>query len=750
MPPDLFQAFKQNSVIEHHNPQGVVEVLRVILPLPQEQILGVMNIYDKNAQPFFLDISSEETRGAIQPVAHDPFAKLLMLEDINITPGRLKHRDNAWKIMQSVIFSAEMMVRREWFIPRERIKLIQSKSQELMQANFERQPDGTSKKKNSNESVKPRTIVKYMRQLFTRGLHKNALLNGYDKIGQLKIDKDGKKEKRIYKKRPGRKPADILFYENATYGIITTAKIEGFFKDAIDKGLEKRESLDSIYVNVLDKHFSLGVNEKGGFIHLPEELCPTFRQFYFYFQKLCKEDPTKYEILKHGQRYFTLNTRAPTGDSMFFVDGSGAVYQVDSTPLPFALRSSLNRKWIIGIQYLYTVIDCFSELIVGWSLDYKQSWRGAQNALICAFSNKKAILEKYRLSHLIHAFPAEGVCAQLVSDNASEWTGYNSDNLTDLSIDIANPEAYRPDLKGGIEAILNAIQSRLKNIPGSLYYTRQRGEKDPQLTAALNRFEFMRRLICEIADHNRYTWIKNYPLRREMIAEEILPVPVELWDYGIKNLSGALSTYPEEYILKTLLPRKSASIDGLNILCEGHHYISQTALDAQMPVRTQINGRESVTVSIDQDAAGHVYLHLENGEMEECLLSKADQAYIDASWDDIDAFSKHYNHLKRRHKAKGHQNRSNISSYLKPEQDNAIKETKEATKGLSKRSQKSNIRKNAEREEKHERDQKATSTNNIVASQSTGKPPFKYIPPPNYQDVIDNVNQHTNQENQNG
>jgi hypothetical protein len=747
--------FYINSIVEYSDDADKVAVLRILSIFPQDKMLGVINLYAEDPEPFLLDISSEKILDSLQTVKNDPYKHLLLLEDSHITPGRLTHRDHAWANVQPILFSPIGSIRYEWFYPNERRKLIKARATEINQLihapdHEVADPIKQNKKGNSNKFVKERTIYRYAITVMIKGLHPNALLNGFDKVGTLKPNEDGAPKTRVQKNRPGRNPNDEDLYENEKFGIIITPKIKEWFIQALDAGIKRQETIKDVHIDILDKHFSSGVNSKGEFVHLPEASCPTEWQLRNVFHNLYKANAEKYEILRHGKRHFNLNTRPFTGKTMFMVGGPGAVYQGDSTPLPYLLTSSLNPKWAIKKQHLYTVIDCNTELYVGWSLGYHQSWAAAQSALFCAFSDKKNILERYGLLDLLDAFPLIGVCQKGVFDNGPEWGGYNSGNIP--AAELANAEAYRPDLKGGVEALIGSLQIMIEKTVRALNYTKpdKNGKSLPILP--IDEFRYVKMIIQEMAEHNRNHWIENYPLRREMILRDVSPVPVKLCEFG-KPYFGAQKVYPEEWLAIKLLPRtKEASIDRTTILYRGRHYFPKSAPNRNELILAAVKGKQKVEISYLLDDYTKIYRHLPDGGVEEYELSERDKLMITqlgpdnkktllhAAWSDIDIFEKHFKHAKKGQQHKRRQDQSNKQNRIKNEYADSVAAVNQATKGMSHKQRTANITEHTALEEAFQKSQKSNSTGALTPTHSGNESSSNYIPIPDYQEEIDKLN----------
>ena len=70
---------------------------------------------------------------------------------------------------------------------------------------------------------------------------------------------------------------------------------------------------------------------------------------------------------------------------------------------------------------------------------------------------------------------------------------------------------------------------------------KQRGARDYRLDAKLTIKDLTKIIIAEVIYHNNHHYLNGYPRDKEMIKDEIKPVPIELWNWGITNRSGKLT-----------------------------------------------------------------------------------------------------------------------------------------------------------------------------------------------------------------
>src|SRR5690625_8001665 len=102
---------------------------------------------------------------------------------------------------------------------------------------------------------------------------------------------------------------------------------------------------------------------------------------------------------------------------------------------------------------------------------------------------------------------------------------------------------------------------------------RERGDRDYRLDATLNLKEFTA-LIITMALHPNQKVIEKYPVEKAMVAEGLVPTPINLWNWGIQNRKGRLRTIDRNIIRLNVLLRGKATISSDGIKCKNRLYSS--------------------------------------------------------------------------------------------------------------------------------------------------------------------------------
>lgn len=474
------------------------------------------------------------------------------------------------------------------------------------------------------------TIRKYLYKYWSRGKTIDALLPDYKNSG-------GKgKERKAGKTKRGRPP--IYGIE----GINVDDATKRIFRLAIEKYYltSKQNSLTAAYKLMLKEFYAENIYYEGGvekIILKDENSIPTFTQFKYWYQK----EYNAPEILKarKGEKRFNKDHRAVLNTSLSEVFGPGSRYQIDATVADVYLVSEVNRNWIIGRPVVYLVMDVFSRMAVGMYVGLEgPSWAGAMMALTNVVANKKAYCAEYDIEINEDDWPSQHLPEILLADKG-EFEGYNIERLVRaFNLHVENAASYRADWKGIVEKQFDLIQKKVKPLlPGYIDVDfQERGARDYRLDATLTLREFTQILIKQILQYNTKHYLKSYVRDRDLVAEDMQPIPLELWHWGIQNRTGKLRVFPEELIKLHLLPRAKATVNHKGIQFKGISYSCDKAIKESWFENARMNGSWKVELAYDPRNMSNVYIVDDTlGYFEECPMLEGSKRYEGLSLDEI-------------------------------------------------------------------------------------------------------------------
>ncbi|HWQ43008.1 MAG TPA: Mu transposase C-terminal domain-containing protein, partial [Desulfosporosinus sp.] len=389
------------------------------------------------------------------------------------------------------------------------------------------------------------------------------------------------------------------------------------------------------YVYMLETYFADHYEGKNGEKKAKiwdENSIPTYNQFRYWYLK--EYNFKKDFIGRYGELAFNLKHREILDYSTAEVDAPGAIYQIDATVADVYLVSSDNPLKVIGRPVVYIAIDVFSRIVCGLYVGLEgPSWLGAMMLLDNVVEDKIDFCSKYGIEIDEKEWPSKYLPEGIVADNG-ELEGYNADRLiNNLNVPVINKPPYRGDLKGIVERHFRTINDRIKyTSPGAIQKEyRSRSDEDPRLKAEYTLDDFIKYMIIDVLWHNKHI-NRSYPLPKAMLNEDILPRPVDMWEWGMTRRKGRFNVYDRDIVRLNLLPTTTANITRAGIKFEDRFYSLDTAISEGWFTKGK-NIRTQITY--DPRNVNHIYLPNENGTgFKVANLLPKSYAYKDLSWEE--------------------------------------------------------------------------------------------------------------------
>lgn len=474
------------------------------------------------------------------------------------------------------------------------------------------------------------TLYKHLRRYWVGGKTKNALLPRYDQAG-------GKGKKRIATTKKLGRPRKY----GGSGGVIIDAATEKVFRASAMLFLKNKQdtSFTAAYEDMLQRFYSHIECDDDGIsrtVLSPEDERPSIHQFRYWFSNEYNAEEAL--ILRKGRRRYELDNRPVLYSSQRDVVGPGSVFQVDATIADVYLVSSLNRNNIIGKPVVYLIADVFSRMITGIYVGLEgPSWLGFSMALQNAFSSKVPYCEQYGIVIEEHEWPCAYIPDTLLGDRG-EAISKNSRLLADvLGIRVDNTPPYRADLKGIIERMFKTVDEEyISRLPGHIKSdVRVRGGKDYRLDAKLTISEFTAIMIRLVLDYNHNRVLSHKMLDKDMMADNVKPRPMDLWNWGIENRSGILRTAPEDLIRLALMPHDKATVTERGVRYKNLYYTSFRAQSEHWFTKARSGGRFKVDVAYDPRNMDVIYYTGDMGK--ECVAFEliSGEKFGHCSYDEI-------------------------------------------------------------------------------------------------------------------
>lgn len=594
--------FFVNEILQDSQKESTYRILWID---PKNVIIYILNLNDSKAFPekyLVSELTDLIIIGDWKKVVDTSYDVIVSEE---YEKKHYEMRDSAWAIIEELVKQEPAIY--EKFLRTKLIKVVQEKHE-----------------------VSYPTIRKYLYKYWSRGKTPDALFPDYINSGAKG------KNRNVGKSKRGRPPV------YGAKGINVDEGTKKIFRLAIEKYYltSKQNSLSAAYRFMLKEFYAENIYfEKGveKVLLKDENALPTITQFKYWYQK--EFNAPEVLIARKGEKRFNKDHRAVLSTSQSEVFGPGSRYQIDATTADVYLLSEVNRNWIIGRPIVYLVMDVFSRMVVGMYVGLEgPSWTGAMMAMTNVVTDKKKYCAEYGIEINEDDWPSRYLPEILLADKG-EFEGYNVERLVKaFNLHVENAASYRADWKGIVEKQFDLIQKKVKPLlPGYVDVDYQeRGAKDYRLDAKLTLREFTQILIKQVLQHNTKHYLKTYIRDKDLVADDVEPIPIELWNWGIKNRTGKLRAYPEEIVKLQLLSRDKGTVNYKGIQFKGISYSCDRAIKESWFENARMKGSWKIELAYDRRNMSHIYVVDDsNRYFEECYMLEASKRYEGLSLDDI-------------------------------------------------------------------------------------------------------------------
>ena len=460
--------------------------------------------------------------------------------------------------------------------------------------------------------TKAHNLYKLIGPYWKNGKSPDALLTHEDKRGKCRDYTNGNYKSFGRKRRKGA-PGKVLTPEDFRY-----------FSQALRKYymVPNKLTLQATYDKMIQIYYCDVTETDDGERKVtmrPNEELPSFMQFRYWYRK--NRDIIAQTKAREGEGDFERNCRGITGVTERIYNYPGAAFQIDATIADIYLVSENDRNAIVGRPVMYFVKDAYTRMVTGMYITFRYpSWADAAAALDNAFTDKVEYCSRYGISITPEEWPCRQLPEALIADRG-EMEGRVADVLVSgLGIRIENTPPYRGDLKGIIEQHFCLINLEMSDLlPGKVKKDfGQRGSRDYRLDAKLDIRQFTRIIIKCVLFHNNAHWMKEYRRETQMEQMGIRPIPLDLWEFGIRYRSGGLMSASRDKVRYTLLPKEEASLTEKGIAFHGMFYTCDEALEEEWFARARIMGRTKLNVAYDPASMAHIYLMRDDGRFMQC------------------------------------------------------------------------------------------------------------------------------------
>ncbi len=379
------------------------------------------------------------------------------------------------------------------------------------------------------------------------------------------------------------------------------SKDEEIMKKSLNIGYyssKKKWSLKTCYIWMLDKFYC---NENGKLL----EEYPSINQFRYFYRKYNKT--SKELISRNGLSYYQRNQRPLVGDGVQEFAGTIGMGMLDSTICDIYLVNA--SAAVTGRPVLTLCVDAYSGIVCGYSLSWEGAVYSLRNLMVNVISDKVEHCRKFGIEITEQQWPCLGLPLKMVTDQGSEYKGCNFEQIADLGIELINLKSYRAELKGPVEKAFDTIQGYMEPYLKGYGYVepdfQERGAHDYRKDACLTLTQYETILLHCIIFYNSNRVLEDFRMTEEMIADDLRPIPCEIWKWAEENYGANFIDVDKEQIVLTLLPRTIARFTRKGLSANGLFYHNRLYQE------DYLEGR-SCEVAYDPDSSNRVWL-IENG-----------------------------------------------------------------------------------------------------------------------------------------
>ncbi|KOA19831.1 transposon Tn7 transposition protein TnsB [Clostridium homopropionicum DSM 5847] len=474
-------------------------------------------------------------------------------------------------------------------------------------------------------------IYKYLRLYWQGGKIKFSLIPKYNNCGAPGREKN-------FSKKTGR-PSYEEKILNKKIGIPITEEIKDIFQKTLDKYYRKPNemSLRLVYKLMIKDFFTEVSN--GQLVVKSRYQIPNLNQFYNWVRN--KSDIRTNKKKRMGDRKYQLKNRQLPSNTLQEVLGPGSRYEIDSTICDIYLVSRIDKSKVIGRPTLYIIVDVFSRLITGMNISFEcASWNGSASTIYNCTENKVKFCEKYGIKINSDEWPSQGLPNIILADRGELIGPIGEHIVSNLNITLENTPTGRGDRKPIVEQMFHRLNARIKALlPGAVKKDhKERGERDYKLDAKLDIYEYTQIVLIAIKNINS-SLIDDYQLTKEMIADGVRVIPIELWKWGMLNKTGKLKRINDDLLKLKLMKHDTASITERGIKYRKMLYTTEVIEKKGLFELARINGHKTIPIVFDDRDMTFIYFYdkLSNRYIR-CELKNEYKMYTNLTLDEVKDF----------------------------------------------------------------------------------------------------------------
>jgi transposase InsO family protein len=413
-----------------------------------------------------------------------------------------------------------------------------------------------------------------------------------------------------------------------SYGLPLTQDLIKIFQSALNSYLSGRFiSVRQAFTEMNLKFFSKtnsvinSGNSSVTFDLLPATQRPTYAQLYYFVT--CNSTSKRREIAKTSAMENRNNKRLLLSDTAHNARYPGRIFEMDETEFDLSLVSSAGTGQTVGRPIVYAMQDAFSKCItaIGISFD-NNSVVGFTNCLMNLADDKAELCNKYGIAPPpTGVWPTSILPAKILSDRGSEYKSKSVQKICEeLNIQLSYAPAGTGSMKGNVEQFFHQLQTSLRPYLEDVGLITKRHDSKHHKEASLTIHDFWKIILQTVIAYNQHS-IDGYPMTADMIRQNLIPTPENLWAYGCDRSGYPRHIGNKEQFYTTLLKKEKASLGRNGICCNGLFYLNEDDMDIIRSMESLGNKKKHMDVLIDPRDISCIYYICKGVMIKAALMS---------------------------------------------------------------------------------------------------------------------------------
>ena len=409
-------------------------------------------------------------------------------------------------------------------------------------------------------SMSAATVYSIIRKWLQSGFQDTSL------IGNKYIRKSDSVRKYKYVSKTGRPAAH-------KQGVVLDEVVLSYFEEGLKYFKRNRNAtIKNVYRKILWRHYL--TKTEAGWVLMPVDQIPTFRQFYNYVSTNMKEKDLI--VRKKSEQEYNNDNREQRGTTYDMGLRPGSIVEVDALEADFMILSSLVDDQIVGRPIIYFMVDVFSHAIVAFSIGYdNNSCIAISNLMLNLVDDNDRYFERYGLDSMKGTLPFRFIPQEIRTDRGSDpLSHYYADVCNELRITLSHVRGGTGSMKGNVEQSFHQFHMNWAADLTHLGYMEKRYDSDHKSQACMKMNHVILMVTSFINYYNNRSMI-DYNPPAEMIGRLNLKTPMEIWNVGTQTLGEPMPVSSANFaqVLNSLKFRETASISKAGINFKGLEYI---------------------------------------------------------------------------------------------------------------------------------------------------------------------------------